>query len=162
MSRQNLMRMSLVSSVLALAVPLSATQADDIDFNGTLTNECTLALTNAGVLAMSSDGTVLSSQEAGGVAAVMTVVSIGSNTLTVNAPTVVSAPGSHNGSGETVEVSYSGASGLSGVSQTMTDQTTNHALGAVPLSALTIHTRITNSNSFAAGDYTIRSVVTCS
>lgn len=137
-------------------------KAADVDFSATLLNECTLALTTPGVMALSASGTVLASSEIGGVPAVLTVLSLGQNTLTVNAPTVVSAPAEYDASGETVEVAYTGASGLSLVSQEATDQTTTQSLGVIPLSALTVNAQVTNTGSFAAGDYTVRSVVTCS
>lgn len=146
----------------AQTASLSPVLAADIDFSATLVNECTLALATPGVLALSSSGTTLASTEVGGVSAVVTVLSLGTNTLTVNAPTVVASPAEYDDSGETVQVAYTGAAGLSAVTQAMTDQTTTQALGVIPLSALTVDAQVTNANSFAAGDYTVRTVVTCS
>ena len=77
-------------------------------------------------------------------------------------PTVVSSPPAYDPSAESVSVAYTGASGLSALSQSMTDQTTSHSISSIPLSVLTINTQVVNSNSFAAGDYSVRTVVTCS
>ena len=95
-------------------------------------------------------------------AAVITALSLGNNTLTIGAPTVITSPVGYDNSGETVQVAYTGASGLSAVTQAYTDQTTNQAIGVIPLSALTINARILNAASFAGGAYTVRTVVTCS
>lgn len=157
---KRIVRWALAAS--ALVVMNGVTFADDVDFSGSLTNECTLTLTTAGSLAMATDGGSMSSTETGGISAVISVLSLGTNTLTINAPSLISTPAGYDSSGEVVEVAYVGAAGLSAISQSMTDQTTNHALGAIPLSALNIDARITNPNGFTAGTYTARAVVTCS
>ena len=151
--------------VLAAPIALgmaSGAAAEDVDFSGTVGTGCTLAVSNNGTLALSTDGQTLGSEETGGTPAVITVLSLGANTLTVNAPSVITSPVGYDNSGETVQVAYVGASGLSAVNQAYTDQTTNQALSVIPLSALTINARIQNAASFAGGAYTVRTVVTCS
>ena len=86
MLKRQCIRTAVLAGALTVVLSLPSASAADVDFSGTLINECTLALTTAGSLAMSSDGTTMSSQEAGGNAAAIGVVSIGSNTLTINAP----------------------------------------------------------------------------
>lgn len=156
------MKRLIISAAVLSIFAAGAAHATDVDFDATLTNQCTLALSTPGVMALSADGTVLSSENVGGVAAAITAVSLGANTLTVGAPGVVSSPAEYDATAETVEVAYLGAGGLSAVTQDFTGVQTNVALDVIPQSVLTINARISNPGSFAAGDYTVRTVVTCS
>lgn len=141
------------SAICLLVLSVGATQAQ----------VCTLALGTNGTLALSADGTILGSQEGLGVAGTFTVVSIGSNTISVSAPTRVSAPPpGYNSASEQIEVAYWGASGLSAISQGYTSSTTGFGVGTIGVSLLTVHNRIVNPNGFASGSYTTRTVVTCS
>lgn len=138
-------------------------QALDVDFDGTVLAVCSLALSTDGTLTLSANGTVLGSEEPLGVPAAVTILSIGSNSVDVAAPSRISAdPAGYDNSLETIEVSYTGVAGLAAVSQTYTSSPTSFALGSIPLSVLTVNNRINNSNGFAAGTYTTRTVVTCS
>ncbi|WP_029041216.1 hypothetical protein [Cucumibacter marinus] len=142
---------------------LAPAHAEDVIFSANLTGSCTLALTTPGVLTLSGDGQTLGSEETLGVPATLTILSIGSNTVTVGAPSRTSAPPAGYSSGtETVEVTYQGTGLLSSVSQGYTESETNFGVGTIALTAVTFNSRILNSSGFAAGSYTVESVVTCS
>lgn len=152
----------LAAAALSLSVTATSAMAVDVDFTGTLTNTCSLALGTPGLMALSADGTVLGSQETGGVAATVSVLSIGASTLTIDAPTTQAAPAGYDATNETVEVAYTGASGLGGVSQAYTSALTTVPLSTIPLSVMTVNAKVTNPDSFTDGAYTVRTVVTCS
>lgn len=138
-------------------------QSADVDFTGTVVASCALAVPTSGVLGLSGDGTILGSELGSGVPGTATILSIGSHTVNISAPTRISAdPAGYNATGEVIEVSYVGAGGLSFVSQAYTSSPTNFGVGSIPLSVLTINNRIVNNNGFVAGTYTTRTVVTCS
>lgn len=140
----------------------TATQAADVSFDGSILDSCTLALTTSGALALSADGTTLGSEVAGGRAAQITVLSTGSHTVTVGAPTRSSAPPpGYDTATETVEIAYSGETLLAGVRQPYTTSATGFAVGTIALTTLDLNSRITNPAGFASGSYTTRTVVTC-
>lgn len=145
--------------------PLTAwpVTAANVEFTQTLTNTCTLAVPTPGVLGLSTDGLTLGSEEGIGTAATVTVLSIGANTVTVEAPSRTSgAPTGYNTATETVEVRYVGLGGLSTVTQGYTSAQTSFAVNTLPLTSITMHNRIVNSEGFADGTYTTQTVVTCS
>lgn len=134
----------------------------DVNFDGTVATVCSVSLSADGALALSDDGTELGSEESGGGAGAVLILSIGANTIDVGAPVRVGAdPAGYESVGEVLEVKYSGASGLGAISQDYTSADTDFAVSNIPLSLLTLHNRIVNSNGFAAGDYATRTVVTC-
>lgn len=148
---------------LVCAVSLCPAQALDVDFNGTITGICSLALDTDGTLAMSTDGTILGSEEALGIPAAVLILSIGTNTIDVAAPNRISAdPAGYDDTNEAIEVSYDGLGGLAGVTQAYIDIDTNFNVGNIALSTLVVNNRIVNPDGFAAGTYTTRTVITCS
>lgn len=142
----------------ALSAPVTA---QDVDFSGTQLAACTIAIASPGVLGASADGTQLSSQEGAGTAGSITVTSVGANTVTVTAPTLTLSPVAYDGDG-TLEVSYNGQAGLGGVSQSWTTSQTTFAVGTLPATSVLLNARIVDSGGFDAGNYTVRTVVTCS
>lgn len=125
---------------------------------------CTLLLVlNTGTLARSADGTRLASDEPGGVAAVVNIVSLGSSTLTIAAPTLTQSPAGFNSGGSSVQVAYSGTGLLSAANQPYTTSQTSvtipNIVSALPL---TINNRINSPSGFTSGTYQTRTVVTCS
>ena len=135
--------------------------AVNVTFSGTLSGICTLAVPIPGTLGLAAGGDVLGSAT-GGTPATVTIVSIGSNTVTIDAPTWNSVPGGYNASGEVLEVAYSGLGGLSLINHGYTDQTSDFGILALPLTSLTVNARVTNPNGFEAGTYQMQVVVTCS
>lgn len=161
-----LMRAGSCKAVITLACYLSLGgqgNALDVDFDGLVSTVCSVSLNTHGTLALSDDGTELGSEESGGAAGAVLILSIGSNVIDVAAPIRVGAdPAGYNSAGEVLEVKYSGAGGLSAISQGYTSGDSDFDVSNIALSVLTLHNRIVNANGFAAGDYTTRTVVTCS
>lgn len=156
------MRASWVGLLAAVGCAGSCFAASaDVSFSGTLANSCTLALATPGILGLGADGS-LSSALGVGAPAVLSVLSVGTNTLTVNPPVWVSpAPGYDQGA-ETFEVGYSGLAGLGLADQPLTTAVTTRSISTLPLSLLTVNARVTNSKGFAGGTYQLKVVVTCS
>jgi hypothetical protein len=148
-----------VMPLLLLAGPACAV---DVTFSGTLSGSCSLGLSVPGTLALSVDGQRLGSEETGGLAATLTVLSVGSNTITVEAPTRTAAPVGYNATGETIEVAYTGQGGLSAVSEPYSAAGSDFPIATLPLTNLIFNARINNANGFDAGTYGVRTVVTCS
>jgi hypothetical protein len=150
------MQLSRIAPLLALLSPVLAASPARAGI-------CTLIVATPGVLAMSSSGTQLGSEELGGVSAIMTVGSIGASTLTVDAPTVTQSPAGYNQGGQVVEVSYRGDGVLSSAVQAYTASQTQVAVpNLINAVTFTIDNRVTNSAGFPAGTYQTRTVVTCS
>jgi hypothetical protein len=152
----------LVPAALCASLLCGPAVAADVNFSGTLLGLCSVVLTTPGVLALSTDGTSFGSADLGGLPAAVSILAVGDYTISVAAPTRTNAPGTYNGAGETVEVSYSGLAGLSFVNQDYTTAPTSFDIDTLPLSVLVMNNRIVNPNGFAAGTYETRTVVTCS
>lgn len=154
----------LAAAFGAVVLASGSAQAADVDFTATLVSTCTLAVPTPGLMALNADGTVLSSEETGGLAAAATVLAIGSATVTVGAPvfTVTADAGNYDNTGEVAEVKYTGVGGLSLVDQAYTAGVSSFSIGTIPLSTLAMNAKVTNPNSFDAGAYQFRTTVTCS
>jgi hypothetical protein len=152
------MRSAIPIVVLALSCASPAV-ALDVTFAGTVANTCSIALATPGVLALSGDGTILSTNN-GGIAAPATVnvISIGVNTLSLAPPTLEDYPDEYTPGGEILELSTSGL--LS--NPIFTGLGIDGLIGLLPLTSLLVDLRITNPDGFAQGLYTAKSVLTCS
>jgi hypothetical protein len=151
--------LALTTLCLCVAATPAAAQSN-VDFTGTVATICALSLPTNGTLGLNPAGNVLSSEY--GLAGSVTVLSIGSNNLAVDAPIwQVPPPAGYNATGEALLVSYSGAAGLSAVNQAFTASDTSVPIGTLAAAVLTVNNRVTNSNGFAEGTYTTRTVVTC-
>ena len=149
------MRIVLVAFGSALlCAPAHA--ATDVVFTGIVADTCTLAVPTPGVMTLSADGKTLGSDQALGVPATATVLSLGSNTVTLAAPTLTSSPGGYGG-GETVQMSYSG---LATHAYTTAQQTIS--VGIIPLTSLIINMQVINNSGFVQGTYQAKTVLTCS
>jgi hypothetical protein len=153
------MRKGIAFWCFALALGCGGAAATDVTFSGTLTGICTLAVPTPGTLGLAADGSLGSSA---GVPATLTILSVGSNTVTVAAPSWVSTPGGYSATGESLSVAYLGVGGLSVVNQAYTTSSTNFAVSTLPLTALTINAKATNTSGFVAGTHQMKVVVTCS
>lgn len=148
----------LAGLVPALATPAAAT---DVTFSGTLSSVCTLAVPTPGVLGLDAVGD-LTSEPPAGVSAIVSVLSIGANRITVDPPVWANPPpDDYDASGEDRLVSYLGVAGLSLADQGFTDVQTHVDINALPVTALTVNAKVTNPNGFVAGDYALKVVVTC-
>jgi len=77
-------------------------------------------------------------------------------------PAWVSTPVGYSAVGESLSVAYLGVGGLSVVNQAYTTSTTNFGVSTLPLTALTVNAKATNTSGFVAGTYQMKVVVTCS
>lgn len=150
------------AAALCLLAGTLPTMAVNVDFSGTVIAGCTLSASTNGTLGLNyTTGTTLGSEETGGAAGSVTILSIGANTLTIGAPSRTAQPGTYVSTGEAVQVRYQGASGLSSITQAYTSSQTTQPLTTIAASVLTLHNRITNPNGFPDGNYATRTVVTC-
>ena len=149
-------RLGLGFAALLATSPVAAA---DVTFSGTLTGVCTLALSTPGLLGLAADGSLSTSA---GLPAILAILSVGTNTLTINPPVWVDASEDYDPGSEAFEVGYSGLSGLGLADQPLTNAVTQRTISTLPLSLLSMNARVTNSNGFAAGDYEMKVVVTCS
>jgi hypothetical protein len=152
--------MRICRAVLVL-VPLAAAQpanATTVNLNASLTSSCTLTLSSSGTMTASSSGTVLGSEQSGGSAASMTLVAVGTlPTVSFAAPALSASPGGWS-SVHTDEIKYSSTRGAS---QAYTSSAS--AFSETGLTdTFTVHGRVTSTEGFAAGNYTLTTVVTCS
>lgn len=151
----------LLAAILLISLGVAPVAADSVGFAGSILDSCSLSLATSGTLAMSLDGTVLGSEESGGQPAQVTILSTGSHSVTVAAPTLVTSPAGYDPTGQQVEVAYQGQSLLSGVSQPYTGAGTSFPVATIALSSLAINNRIRNTRGFASGSYATQTVVTC-
>lgn len=150
--------MKTVLPVVALVAACTAmpANASDVVFTGTLVNSCVLNVATPGLLAATTDGTTLSSENSGGVAAVLAVVAVGTApTLSFTAPTLTTPTG-FSGT-PTTAIRYQAASGGS---RAYTSSASSITAGAL-LDTLTINSRVQNAGGFISGTYTVRTTVTC-
>lgn len=130
-----------------------------VPFTGTVINSCILTVGTPGVMAPSSDYTVLGSKQAGGTSGVVTAVSTGTTfQVSVDAPSSFTlAP-----TGGNTSVSF--ATRYSGVGATnigSTPGTTATALSS-GVTVLTVDLAATKSTGvFTQGSYTAEAVVRC-
>ena len=151
--------LTLALGLAALSVAPAA--ALDATFSATVSNTCTLTLGTPGVMKLSTDGLTLASDETLGLPAEVTILSLGSNRVTVEPPEWISSPAAYSPSGETRSVRYTGLGGLSLINQAYTSASSSFNLVLLPLSVLLVHSRIQNNNGFAQGNYSAKTVVTC-
>lgn len=141
--------------ILAAALPLLATPA--------AAASCTLALSAPGVLALSGDATRFASTEVGGAPATVAIGSIGTNTVTISAPTLTAYPPGFDPGSASLSLSYQGTGVLAGISQPYTSQPSSFEVpGLLGTVILNLNNRITASAGFSAGEYRTRTVLTCS
>lgn len=130
--------------------------ATDVVFTGNVADTCTLAVPTPGTMTLSADGKTLGSDQALGIPATVTVLSLGGNTVTLAAPTLTQSPVGYGG-GETVQMSYSGLA-----SHAYTTQQQTISLGIIPITDLIINMQVVNNSGFVQGTYKAKTVVTCS
>ncbi len=157
---------ALCAAIAGLALFTASAQADNIVFNGTVADTCDLSLMvpPTGTLALSSDHTILGSDQLGGLPVTVTIASVGTNTITVGAPTLTQSPPGYITTGQSIELGYVGAGLLSAINKPMGTGGGNFSAGILGLtgSTIVVNARVVNSNGFKLGDYQITSVVTCS
>lgn len=138
-----------------VSAPVSAA---NVNLSANLVNSCTLTVGSSGTMTASASGTQIGSENAGGNSASMTMVAIGSlPTVTFAAPTLPTSPAGWNAS-HTMAIRYTSTGGAN---QAYTSsQTTSTASGLAD--TFTVHGKVDSPAGFAAGNYTLTTVVTCS
>jgi hypothetical protein len=153
------MRVLSVATVLVTAFCLPGEGAPlDVTFTGIVVDTCTIAIATPGVMMLSGDGTILGSDQGIGVPATVTVLSIGSNNISLSAPTLETHPAGYTTGGETVEMNYTGLASHPVFSSLGLD----FDIGLLSLSNLLVNMRVTDPAGFVQGTYTAKTVLTCS
>jgi hypothetical protein len=141
-----------VSSVApAMAAPL------DVTFTGLVTDTCTIAIPTPGIMMMSSDGKMLGSDQALGVPATLTVISLGTNHIDLATPALTGTPPGYAG-GETLQMNTTGLFNH----PVFTSLGINFDIGILSITSLIVNMHVTNPAGFTQGMYTAKSVLTCS
>jgi hypothetical protein len=151
------MRVAGVVVLSGLLLPGTA-QAVDVTFTGLVVDTCTIALTTPGVMLLSNDGTILGSDQGLGVPATVTVVSIGTNTIGLAEPTLLTYPAGYTPGGETLEIAYTGLASH----PLFSEMGLSFNVGLLSLSELFVDLKMTNPDGFVQGAYTAKTVLTCS
>ena len=148
----------LAASAAVLPLPgLAATS--EVQFQGDVAGLCTLALGVTGGLGLDTNGDLTST---GRVAGTLLVLSVGSNTLTLNPPVWVAPAANYQAGTETFYVATSGLTGLGITDVPYQDTPIVKSISTLPLSVLSVNAKITNTLGFADGTYKAKVVVTCS
>jgi hypothetical protein len=150
--------LSVAAAVFAACCLPSHAAPLDVTFSGIVVDTCTIAIATPGVMMLSGDGTILGTDQGVGVPATVTVLSIGTNTLSLSAPTLETHPGGYTPGGETVEMNYTGLASHPLFSSLGLD----FVVGLLPLSSLFVNMKVTDPGGFAQGTYTAKTVLTCS
>ena len=148
--------LGIAFALLAATAPACA--ATDVVFTGNVTDTCTLSIPTPGIMTLSADGLTLGSDQPLGLPATVTVLSLGSNTVTLAAPTLTAHPAGYTAGSETVEMSYSG---LASHAYTSAQQTIPLAILSI-VTLLVVNLHVINAAGFAQGAYTAKTVLTCS
>lgn len=152
--------LAVTASALAIALPVASAQAQTVvQFDGVVVASCVMTVSTPGVLGVSaSSGTEIGSEQAGGVAAVMSVVATaGAPTISFSAPTLALAPGDYSGS-PTVSLKYSSPGGAN---QAYTSAASQYTSTNALADTVTLNAKATDSAGFAAGNYRIQTTATC-
>lgn len=130
----------------------------NVTFNGTVAATCTLLVTNgSGTITVSTDLQSLSSHNAGGVAGAVTLTTTGGVTLSVDAVTSPTVPGT-----DTTPTTWSPTYLATGT-HTIAETGTSTALTSPGVDAVVVHLTGTKSGSdrFGAGNYSATVTVRC-
>lgn len=154
-------RTSLVSVAVVLSVASSAAgqTTDDILFDATVANSCTVVADSNGTLALNGTSTVLASTETGGAAGAATVTTnAGTFSISVDAVTSFTTGPADADTNTVFATTYDAsgattASGVTGITQT------SLGTGVTTLSVDASATK--TSGTFSAGTYQLTATVRC-
>ena len=145
---------------LVLLAPIQRAVAQTVvGFDGSVSPSCVLSITTPGALGVNlNSGTEISSEQAGGVAAVLSVAATaGTPTISFTAPTLSLKPGDYTGT-PTISLKYTSPGGANQAYTTSASQfTSSNALG----DTVTLHAKVTDPAGFTAGNYRVQTVATC-
>lgn len=141
---------ALPGAVLLLSLLPTPARAGPFD-------SCTLTLSTGGALKLNTAGSTLSSEAAGGSAAVLLVVAVGLKpNLTFSAPVLSNSPTGYNNTPQ-VALRYSS---LAGGNQPYTAAATGYTATAL-LDTITLNARVIDTKGYKAGTYTVSTTATC-
>ena len=145
-----------VPAVLLAAAPASA--ANNLDFNGEIVPTCAISNIQNGTLALSSDNLQLGSTQSGGAAASFSVTSFGAAPeVDFDVPSLVAAPTGFSAS-HSDEIAFTSTGGAN---SSWTDGAVAYQMTALN-DDFSVDGRVSlSSGAFTAGNYTLRTVVTC-
>lgn len=145
----------LAAVVASLVFPASAL---DVVFTGLVVDTCSLAIATPGIMTLGSSGTVLGSDQPLGVPATVNIVSLGSNRISLAAPTLESHPAAYTSGAGVLSMNYTGLANHPLFSTLGLD----FVIGLLPLTSLLVNVKITDAGGFAQGTYIAKTVLTCS
>lgn len=147
-------------AVTAILCPVHGAQAQTVvAFDGTIASTCILAISTPGGLGMSTTGTEIGSDQAAGVAAVLSVTATaGAPTLSFTAPSMSLKPSGYGGT-PAVSLAYTSPGGAN---QAYTNSSSNYTSSNPLGDTVTINAKAVDSNGFIAGVYRVQTTVTCS
>jgi len=151
--------LGLTGTAIALATVSIPAQAQTVvPFNGTIVASCILTVSTSGVLAMSTTGTEIGSEQVGGGAAVLGIVATGgAPTILFTAPSMSIKPTAYVGT-PVVSLKYSSPGGANQPYTTAASQyTSTNPLG----DTVTLNAKAVDSTGFTAGGYRLQTTATC-
>jgi hypothetical protein len=148
-----------LGAVALSLVPAVARAQTVVQFDGLVIASCVLTVSTPGVLAANaSSGTEVSSEQSGGVPAVLSVVATaGRPTISFTAPAMSVKPGAYSGT-PTVSLKYTS---LGGANQAYTSSASQYTSNNILADTITLNARATDASGFAAGSYRIQTTATC-
>ena len=148
----------IAASAIAFALPVATQAQTVVPFNGTVVPSCILTVSTSGVLAMSTTGTELGSEQSGGNAAVLGITATGgAPTVLFTAPTMSIKPTTYVGT-PTVSLKYTSTGGANQAYTTAASQYKSaNALG----DTVTLNAKAVDATGFTAGSYRLQTTATC-
>lgn len=148
---------SAAAGTALLAAPGAQAQTV-VPFDGVVVAVCILTVVTPGVLAMSTTGTELGSEQTGGVGAVLTAVATGGTpTMSFTAPSMSIDPVDYAGT-PTVSLKYTSPGGANqGYTTEASQYVSTNPLG----DTITLNAKAVDATGFVAGSYQLQTVATC-
>lgn len=153
-------KLAILAVAVAAAIPGSAfAVTGDIQFDGTVSNTCSITVVDAGTLATNVGQTVLGSEETGGAAGTATIVTTSAAySISADAPSAFTNAPTGGNTNVTFAANYS-ASGASSIGQTDGGTATGLSTGSYDVNVNMAATKSTGS--FPSGSYDATVVLRC-
>ena len=149
---------AIVASAIGAALPAAAPAQTVVAFDGIVVPLCILTVSTSGVLALSTTGTELASEQTGGVAGVLEVVATGgAPTILFSAPTMSIKPVTYVGT-PIVSLKYTSTGGAT---QAYTTASSQHSSTNPLGDTITLNAKAVDSTGFSAGNYRLQTTATC-
>lgn len=143
---------------IGLSTSGAATAQTVVPFDGTVLASCILSISSSGALGTNVNATELGSEQTGGRAATLAVTATGlTPTIEFSAPTMTAKPAGYTGA-PTLSLRYTSTGGAN---QSYTSAATSYRSNNLLSDAITVHAKAADAAGFAAGNYTVQTVVTC-